>query len=104
MLEEKDSLGTLHPICFYELVIKMPRTKWKCLDCKVDTGKIGEHYFVETSLWLKATSSIKGMLCITCLETRIGRKLVQSDFTDCYLNDPKQGSKSSRFLSRLHNK
>ena len=79
----------------------MSRSKWKCLDCKIDTGKIGEHYYVHLSTWLSATNSIKGMLCIACLEKRLGRLLVHSDFTECYLNDPKVGSKSERFLSRL---
>ncbi len=75
------------------------RTKWKCLDCGVDTGKIGEHYFIHTHLWLRAVNSIKGMLCIACLEKRLGRQLTRADFTDAYIN--KSGIRSERLMSRL---
>lgn len=81
----------------------MSRRKWLCLDCKVDTGKISEHYFIQTSTWLEIVGSIEGMLCIGCLEKRLGRMLTKKDFTNCYLNNPKIGSKSKRFLTRLKN-
>lgn len=77
------------------------RTKWKCLDCGVDTGKIGEHYFVHTALWLQATNSIKGMLCVGCLETRLGRLLTRADFTEAYINRLQHGRKSVRLTARL---
>jgi hypothetical protein len=79
----------------------MSRRKWLCLDCKIDTGKISEHYFIKTSIWMEVVGSIEGMLCIGCLEKRLNRCLTKNDFTDCYLNDPKIGSKSERFLARL---
>ena len=75
--------------------------KWFCLDCQKDTGKLGEHYFVQLELWLQAVGSNKGMLCIGCLENRIGRKLVPSDFTVCYINDPKKNNMSDRLKSRI---
>ena len=77
------------------------RNKFLCLDCGVDTGKLGEHYFVNTELWLSVVGSAKGMLCIVCLENRLGRKLVASDFTNCYINNIKHGTKSVRFIDRL---
>lgn len=77
------------------------RKKFLCMDCGVDTGKIHEHYFVNTELWLKATGSIKGMLCIEHLESRIGRKLTPEDFPDVTINNPKFESKSQRLMSRL---
>lgn len=76
------------------------RKKWLCIDCNIDTGRIGEFYFVQTNLWLQAVGSINGMLCIGCLEKRIGRQLIKHDFTDCYLNSPK-GIKSLRLQDRL---
>lgn len=75
--------------------------KWLCLDCKRDTGQLGEHYFVNTELWMKAVGSNQGMLCVGCLESRIGRKLVASDFTDCYINDPRKNPMSNRLKERL---
>lgn len=80
---------------------RYPRDFW-CLDCKVDTGKINEYYFVQTSLWLRAVGSNKGMLCIGCLEERLGRLLVKADFTDCFINNLKwHGGRSLRLISRL---
>jgi len=77
----------------------MSRSKWLCLDCGVDTGKIGEHYFIKTEIWLSAVNSIKGMLCIGCLENRLGRVLKAEDFTTCYLN--KGGTRSQRLIDRM---
>lgn len=77
------------------------RRKWLCLDCKVDTGKIGEFYFLKTELWLQAVGSTNGMLCIECLEKRIGRQLEPGDFTNCYLNNARKGC-SQRLQHRLN--
>ena len=79
----------------------MSRQKWFCLDCGVDTGKISEHYFIKTPLWMSLVGSDKGMVCVGCLEKRLGRKLNKNDFTQCYLNDPKRNNMSERLLSRL---
>ena len=79
----------------------MSRRKWLCLDCSVDTGRIFEHYFLTTSLWLFLVGSNKGMLCVGCVEKRLGRRLRSGDFTDCYLNDPKKNTMSDRLRSRL---
>jgi hypothetical protein len=77
------------------------RKKWLCLDCGVDTGKANEHYFINTETWLKVVGSIVGMLCVGCLETRLGRKLNKQDFPDVTINSPKYGNKSLRLLNRL---
>ncbi len=79
----------------------MSRKKWLCLDCGVDTGKAGEHYFVHTEIWLKVVGSVYGMLCIGDLESRLGRKLTKADFPLVYINDKKNGAKSIRLLNRL---
>ena len=80
----------------------MSRRKFLCVDCKVDTGKIGEHYFIRTDLWLKAMRTIRGMLCIGCLEKRLGRELRKSDFTDAFINSPEFEPKSQRLMERLN--
>jgi hypothetical protein len=77
------------------------RAKFLCIDCRVDTGKIGEFYFIKTNIWLEVVNGINGMLCIGCLETRLGRELTSSDFTDAYINSPTYGSKSQRLMERL---
>lgn len=78
------------------------RNRFLCADCGQDTGKMKEFYFVQTELWLTVMKSIDGMLCIGCLEQRLGRQLVASDFTDATINDPRYGSgKSDRLMARL---
>ncbi len=74
-----------------------------CLDCKENTSKMNEYYFVHTTLWLSVVKDNKGMLCIGCLEKRLGRTLTAKDFTDCYLNDLKGTfcKKSMRYIDRL---
>lgn len=58
---------------------------WWCLDCEVHTGAIGEYYMVTNELWETYVSE-RGMLCIRCLEDRIMRRLLPTDFTDVPLN------------------
>ncbi|MDO8571929.1 MAG: hypothetical protein Q7R79_04590 [bacterium] len=77
------------------------RRKFLCVDCGIDTGKIHEHYFIKTELWLTVMPTIEGMLCIGCLEKRLGRRLSKKDFTDARINDPYYGAKSQRLISRL---
>lgn len=77
------------------------RKKFLCLDCRVDTGKIGEHYFVHLPVWLQAHTSKVGMLCIGCLEMRLGRELTKEDFPAIHVNDPKLYRMSERLLSRI---
>ncbi len=78
------------------------RTRFLCADCGRDTGKMKEFYYVHLELWLAVMPSINGMLCVGCLESRLGRQLVATDFTDASINDPHHGSgKSDRLISRL---
>ena len=77
------------------------RKKWLCLDCGVDTGKIHEHYFIQTALWMEVVGSKSGMLCIDCLEKRLGRKLRKQDFPSVHINNPKLYSMSDRLRERL---
>jgi hypothetical protein len=54
-------------------------TRFRCVDCGKDTGG-GEYYTVEDDLWA-ASGAEDGMLCLACLERRIGRPLTEDDFT-----------------------
>lgn len=42
-----------------------------------------------------------GMLCINCIEKRIGRKLNAKDFNNSYLNKPRTGSISNTLITRM---
>lgn len=62
---------------------------YECLDCKVDTSEINEYYMVKGTLWLEAMRTRgdkKRMLCLGCLEERIGRTLTSHDFLDVPVN------------------
>lgn len=51
-----------------------------CLDCKRDTSEIDEYYTLKDEVWAEANSDIDGMLCIGCVEDRLGRPLNRHDF------------------------
>lgn len=76
------------------------KRKWLCLDCGENTKF--EHYFVKNDVWFKmAKMGECGMLCVGCLEARIGRILVPSDFTDCHINNWRKNAMSTRLVSRI---
>jgi hypothetical protein len=76
-----------------------------CADCGVDTLAIREFYMVTDDTWALAwPCPIKLMpgqqiLCIGCLERRIGRTLTACDFAAVPLND--LTVKSARLRDRL---
>lgn len=76
-----------------------------CFDCGVDILEINENYMVTNSRWTSAgMKTYGGMLCIQCLETRLGKKLTSVNFTDCPLNWRNiclPGHASTRLLSRM---
>jgi hypothetical protein len=77
---------------------------FNCLDCQVNTLDNLEYYMVEDYVWQQSgLDSCEGMLCIRCLEFRIGRKLISSDFPDLPINTQEFFLKSSLFQSRINN-
>lgn len=73
-----------------------------CLDCQIDTVKRGEFYSVCDDVW--EASGVRGygqMLCITCLESRLGRQLVPSDFSQVPLNHPDYVDRSDLLNTRM---
>lgn len=64
------------------------RDRYRCMDCGIDSDAIGEFYMVKREVWATAVPTFErdGMLCIGCLEKRLGRELTPKDFTDCPLN------------------
>ena len=72
-----------------------------CVDCGVCTIRLGEDYMVYYDVWQQAGMSTEGgMLCIGCLEDRLGRRLTACDFTDAPVNNFKF-PKSKRLRARL---
>jgi len=58
-----------------------------CDGCGVNTSKIKEYYMVHDEIWLSVSEDVYGMLCIGCLEERLGRRLTPDDFMDCPVNN-----------------
>jgi len=66
----------------------------------VNTRRIKEYYMVRDAVWIAARGPLLGMLCIGCLEARLGRRLVPDDFASVPLNTGR-GHRSARLLERL---
>jgi len=84
-----------------------PTYNTRCADCGLDTIAEGEWYMVEDAIWEQAWGHIsrgtpgEQILCIGCLEKRIGRALTSSDFTDAPTNELDDSRMSYRLLTRL---
>ena len=77
-----------------------------CKDCSVNTLHINEYYMVTDQVWkLTGLRGYDGMLCIGCLEQRLGRMLNARDFTDAPINQVADmtDDASARLLNRLRN-
>lgn len=74
---------------------------WRCMDCGVDTRAIEEYYMLHDHVWREANPDIEGILCVGCVEQRLGRKLAAADFTDKKINVTARHSGSARLTDRL---
>lgn len=78
------------------------KDQFKCIDCDVDTMNIDEYYMLKDKAWLSIVPEDKGVLCIGCVEDRMGRKLTQKDFSSCILNKEEYSQpRSDRLLDRM---
>ncbi|WP_189456031.1 hypothetical protein [Streptomyces abikoensis] len=80
------------------------RDEFPCLDCGFLTAPLDgpdEWYMVHDSVWQCAGIAEDSVLCVGCLEARLDRRLLHTDFTPVALNDPDYGHHSERLLSRL---
>jgi hypothetical protein len=76
-----------------------------CKDCGCDTKEIHEYYMVTKEIWNLVNKENKAyMLCIGCLENRLGRKLDSNDFIDAPINWISESNKLSlRLIDRIKN-
>lgn len=75
-----------------------------CLDCQKNPLVLSEYYMVHDSIWESVVKpkDREGMLCVSCLENRLGRRLDPGDFSVCLLNTNHDVfEKSPRLLERL---
>lgn len=74
-----------------------------CGDCDYNTHLGQEYYVVQDHIW-ELHGNGDGLLCIGCLERRLGRQLTAADFKDISLNNGKYREKfgaSPRLADRL---
>jgi hypothetical protein len=64
-------------------------SSWHCLDCGVNTGPAEEYFMLRHELWRRVASRRDrgGMLCLRCVELRLGRGLCRADFLDYPVNE-----------------
>lgn len=74
---------------------------FKCMDCAMCTLCNDEYYMVQNELWSEAIPEKHGMICIGCIEQRLGRLLTKDDFTDAPLNSMNLVMGSTRLRNRL---
>lgn len=91
-----------------------------CIDCGIHTRVIKEYYMLEWDIWNSLIDPVAerylfdapvyyyldviqwyGMLCIGCVEHRLGRELKTYDFLDCPLNGDPDLERSPRLQARL---
>jgi hypothetical protein len=70
--------------------IKAELAEMSCIDCGMEAyfAPGNEYYMVHDEVWTAAGLPLNGggMLCIGCLEQRLGRELTLSDFPDFPVN------------------
>ena len=71
-----------------------------CISCGMDTWD--EYYMLHLRIWKKVNPKIKGMLCIKCVESRLGRKLSKKDFRKVLLNTDKDTKRTPILKNRLN--
>lgn len=74
-----------------------------CVDCRNDTAAMHEYYMVHDAIWAQVGMQPHGgMLCIGCLEDRLGRMLTNLDFTAAPVNSGFFCDQSARLRDRIH--
>jgi hypothetical protein len=89
--------------CDCEVVLNVDMIEPKALvdfSCEACGSDYDEYYMVQNGIW-KAYGAGGGMLCIGCLEKRMGRKLGRQDFNDLPLNEINPETQSLRLQDRL---
>lgn len=87
--------------------LRLDNPQWVCKDCSVVVrgeayGDEHEYYNVHDDIWAQSgLGPNDGMLCIGCLEKRIGRELKSDDFGNCLINTHPLYIRSERFTDRL---
>lgn len=71
-----------------------------CMDCTANTSELNEFYMLNDEIWLRAVPGRAGMLCIGCVEARLGRRLRGGDFDFAWSFMSSQDRWSERLRAR----
>lgn len=82
---------------------KRPYQEFECLDCGINTLLIGEYYMLTNEAWesMFPGGDNGAMLCICCVERRLGRVLTRKDFSKAPINDIEAFRKSPLLTQRI---
>lgn len=58
----------------------------RCLDCGRDTIEICHYYMLRDEVWREANPDVHGMLCLDCLDVRLGRGIGRWDLSPAPVN------------------
>lgn len=78
--------------------------EFECLDCGINTLLIREYYMLTEEVWTSlfpSGDSCEGMLCISCVETRLGRVLRPEDFPKYPVNHSDRFRRSLLLQQRI---
>lgn len=56
------------------------------MDCGKDTLESSEYFHLKDSIWRRINPLIIGMMCLECVEDRLGRPLCRADFSSAPVN------------------
>lgn len=73
-------------ICREALQLFADMARFACQDCMAGTAEESDYYMVHTHVWSQAHPKHFGMLCLPCLQQRLGRRLKLNDFTNAPIN------------------
>lgn len=78
------------------------REQCVCMDCNINTMDTDEYYMLKNEVWLFVVPKDKKMLCVGCVEKRLGRELTPEDFSYCLLNEEEYSQpRSDRLKNRM---
>jgi hypothetical protein len=69
----------------------------QCMDCEKHQREFDEYYMVHAEIWYSVVIGLEeyGLLCIGCLEDRLGRELTPKDFTSFSVNSKENARRYS---------
>jgi len=91
----RDSLSNYQTMCFPcnskkadRIISERVKKAFLCMDCGKDTFSSKEYYSLNDPIWKSICTKDErgGMLCLSCAQVRLGRKLVEEDFKPTKIN------------------